>query len=1421
MLGSCTRAACFVWTPAETDSLSEDSGHSGKNQSLSDGDSYESIDGSMEFSISYHKANQRSDEDMSKGITHVTQLHAVPGYTFLVDKTTPLEKAYYVNPPLEVTDDSNLYMDFGEGVMREKNLRKTLSQPCTGGSGEQTFASGLKPQRGYSRNSSLPNEMFVTISEINLRTQPSEVPPPCRPAPLLDVTIGDSGEIPKNNRTTASEGTVGDSSPPFYDVEVDASSSAAASAAAVKEVMEKAQAKLKTAKELLERKRDAVQSRKHDKKDKDEKIFGSVGGPSGIKEERVHGSCGRQANEMKFCVREERQRDIKTMKAVPDSVGGENLFNVDRTLEEKHGRPDKIDGAGEWKEATEFFELVKTDRSTFERINYDDFLVPDTRNHEFRQKMKKGAMEAVEQQQVQSRKIETNSKDPELVENEAYERKLKSAKEAYERQESNRRSGASKATRKHKGHEKQVKVAQEVFEQVEDEKKFRMVQHSVEIEKKPTGNDEPDNRENLVKVQKESRFKDEKAVKHQKNEKRLEETNRSKENETRFKESCEREANGGSQREAFQQEENEKKLKEAFEPVESEKKVKETLEQEDKERWLKGIFEQVEKEKKLKEAHKREESEKKMKEALEQIENEKQQREAREREEYEKRQREAREREEYEKWQREAREREEYEKPQREAREREEYEKQQREAHEREEYEKQQWEAREREEYEKQQREAHEREEYEKKLEKALENEERERKQKEAAKKEETEKRLQEACEREKMERRLKEAHEREETRKRLGEVFEPGNNCTMLNEALGRVEKCDTRSKETFEKEENRNMSKEARSENEKSVEDAGEVEDLMEPNGAYEQTRWDEYGKKLKMAEGPRVFKEVEDLKVSEMGQFLDNNEDIGVTELAGQHAENGKKGQVTQGAFAHEENIKIQIENRDSEMVAEAVEIPNEMVDRKFEVFNMAQGNLKNEEYIVKMKGVVEPLCKDHSARTSEPGTGTGQEKTKSALQADSGIRNQERKFANEWVERQTNVKQAQVGLNQKENKEKFVPTQPVKESIHNGRKMEASQASSLEGKGHIQKTVKSVNTSQSSERKEKDINEILTSEDKEAQRMRRERELENERLRKIEEEREREREREKDRMAVDIATLEAREKVYAEVRERTERSAVERATAEARQRALAEARERLEKACAEAKEKSLAEKASTEARLRAERAAVERATAEARERAVEKAMAERAAFEARERVDRTSSEKISASRNSAMRPSSSSSDLQDQKFQSASSLSSSRYPYSSGYGASYSTERSEGVEGESVQRCRARLERHRRTAERAAKALAEKNMRDLLAQREQAERNRLAETLDADVKRWSSGKEGNLRALLSTLQYILGPDSGWHPIPLTEVITSAAVKKAYRKATLCVHPDKLQQRGASIQQKYICEKVFDLLKEAWNKFNSEER
>ncbi|KAK3164862.1 hypothetical protein QOZ80_1AG0025790 [Eleusine coracana subsp. coracana] len=296
-----------------------------------------------------------------------------------------------------------------------------------------------------------------------------------------------------------------------------------------------------------------------------------------------------------------------------------------------------------------------------------------------------------------------------------------------------------------------------------------------------------------------------------------------------------------------------------------------------------------------------------------------------------------------------------------------------------------------------------------------------------------------------------------------------------------------------------------------------------------------------------------------------------------------------------------------------------------------------------------------------------------------------------------------------------------------------------------------------------------------------------------IRELEEEKERELERAKDRLAVQRATREAHERAFAEARAKAERIALEKITL-ARQRASAEAREKEEKATTEA----AAEKASREARLKAERAAVERATAEARERAIEKA---KAAADAKDRMERFRSSFKDSSKTTN----------QETQFQKT---------------ASNNWERSmnshnEVVEVESALRHKAKSEREQRTSERAAKALAEKNMRDMLAQREQAEKHRLAEFLDPEVKRWSNGKEGNLRALLSTLQYILGADSGWQSVPLTDLITAAGVKKAYRRATLCVHPDKVQQRGATIRQKYICEKVFDLLKEAWNKYNSEER
>lgn len=92
---------------------------------------------------------------------------------------------------------------------------------------------------------------------------------------------------------------MGDSSPPFFDVEIDASSAAVASAAAMKEAMDKAQAQLKSAKELLERKREGIENSnklgsKSDGKGKKERTSKAIEGSSDIKDDKVQGIKGKE-----------------------------------------------------------------------------------------------------------------------------------------------------------------------------------------------------------------------------------------------------------------------------------------------------------------------------------------------------------------------------------------------------------------------------------------------------------------------------------------------------------------------------------------------------------------------------------------------------------------------------------------------------------------------------------------------------------------------------------------------------------------------------------------------------------------------------------------------------------------------------------------------------------------------------------------------------------------------------------------------------------------------------------------------------------------------------------------------------------------------------------------------------------------------
>ncbi|CAH1453400.1 unnamed protein product [Lactuca virosa] len=112
-------------------------------------------------------------------------------------------------------------------------------------------------------------------------------------------------------------------------------------------------------------------------------------------------------------------------------------------------------------------------------------------------------------------------------------------------------------------------------------------------------------------------------------------------------------------------------------------------------------------------------------------------------------------------------------------------------------------------------------------------------------------------------------------------------------------------------------------------------------------------------------------------------------------------------------------------------------------------------------------------------------------------------------------------------------------------------------------------------------------------------------------------------------------------------------------------------------------------------------------------------------------------------------------------------------------------------------------------------------DLLPQTEEVGRNQLEENPDDEIKKWSSGKEGNLRALLSTLHEILEPESYWEPVSSTDMIDSDAVRKSYKKAISLIRPKRLTQRRASTREKYICSKVIEMLKVGLVSFKSEER
>ncbi|KAK7262877.1 hypothetical protein RJT34_30458 [Clitoria ternatea] len=1351
-----------AWTPVETDSFSGDFEHFGNIQGMSNGDYLQHVDGSTEFNISYHKVNGMNNEDMLEGKNHISQLRAVPSFTHVFDETAHFHRT---DPSLQVVDDVDLDMEFNASKAKRDYLRKMVSHPSNFTSGEHVLSSDLDLHEGYSRNDSHSCESFVTVSDISLRTLPSQVPPPSRPPPVLDAKSEDIGGFSNNERIDTEE-TLVDSSPPYFDVEVDMNSSAAA----MNGVMRRPEAKHRTAKELKERKNGGFESNmkpSYDFKNNEAKVNVNITRFNSLNDETFQTTCDQISGAMKTSATVERRKAKKANLKTQESLEGERLLSTFEEKQIKESRSsqesDRSTGVGTWKEATEFFELVGTEEpgKVFQPINHSHAksLVQDTRTYEHHKKEREAS-----NAQDECKKVKAIVEGYSLEER---KKKSKSGNGACEQGKHIRRSKLSNEERRRRESVKNEGMA-EIFELEKSEKTTLAPLHG-KAEKKVTKADQSGSLKDMSETQRKEleQVESEKSkevdklapneiqrgMKQMGNEKTLKEDEQQDLSTKRLNQSLKMRENGKPQIEAFTlgAAEGEKRVKDpaGLERLERsndacnldspegnmtcERESEIVLEQAKLIQKRKGLKEACEyketEQESLKSSFKTEEIDEGLKHALGWVENEKGLKEDLELEMNEKRTEAAFELGENEIWER-----------------------------------------------------------------------------------DQGKQNFIEIRDGYGEGNRLKDSGGSigvHKVLKQAPELEMNGGNDTLRRREIVSPSNEDISNKDSYSKQ-SENILKDAdKNEKDKGLDKALEQ---MEDTG-----------------EGV-----IMDFTVKASKTWTsESDENPLAAHSFSIHEENIGKFEVCQEPVADQETGKTGTDCKVGEKKLEEIWVENLMDNGRKESSEMPPGEA---EHSGAHSGKVE-YSVTNAVELGYSGEQTCHEKTKAVHQMEFDPRSQERKIVYERGEKGKFKRHVNTALNSEESRAQTSSSQATKCDDYRKNTVADKPGAEQEAVNIHQKTSQRAHMAHSTRSKEKSVDETPETIDRDAERIR-ERELEKDRLRKIEEEMERERERQKDRMAVDRvmleaerekerekdritvdkATSEARDKVNAEARERAERVAFERATAEARQRALAEARERLEKACAEARDKTYADKAAAEARLKAERSAVERATAEARERAMEKVKVERAAFESRERLERSVSDQFSGSFRSDGRQGSSSSDMLDPHWHSFSSSTNARYPYSSLHGASSFNERSEG---ESAQRCRARLERYRRTAERAAKALEEKNMRDLEAQKEQAERNRLAETLDTEVRRWSSGKEGNLRALLSTLQYILGPDSGWQPIPLTEVITSAAVKKAYRKATLCVHPDKLQQRGASIQHKYICEKVFDLLKEAWNKFNSEER
>ncbi|KAF8425683.1 UBA/TS-N domain-containing protein [Tirmania nivea] len=126
----------------------------------------------------------------------------------------------------------------------------------------------------------------------------------------------------------------------------------------------------------------------------------------------------------------------------------------------------------------------------------------------------------------------------------------------------------------------------------------------------------------------------------------------------------------------------------------------------------------------------------------------------------------------------------------------------------------------------------------------------------------------------------------------------------------------------------------------------------------------------------------------------------------------------------------------------------------------------------------------------------------------------------------------------------------------------------------------------------------------------------------------------------------------------------------------------------------------------------------------------------------------------------------------------------------------------------------------TTQQSQSQAAVQNLRKANATAEaiEAEKLSLYDSVTERINAWKKGKEGNLRALLTSLDQILWEGSGWAKVTMGQLVIPGKVKVVYMKGIAKVHPDKIPKE-ATTEQRMLCGTVFSLLNEAWDKFKVE--